>query len=209
MAITFPLSLPTVTGFMSIELSAESAVAISRSPFSYKSQIQVNQGRMWRAEVSLPIMERSKAEEWISFQLKLNGPEGTFFMGDPKGATARGSASSAPGTPVVKGGSQTGGTLIIDGLPAATTGYFLAGDYFQLGTSASSRLYKVLDNTNAGSTGDATIDIWPDLRSTPLDNAALVVSSPVTRWRLSRNVATWSVDTAAFYGITFSAEEAI
>ena len=99
------------------------------------------------------------------------------LLGDPIGATPRGSASSAPGTPVVNGASQTGDTLSIDGLPASATGYLKAGDYIQLGSGTGAQLYKVLDDVDSNASGEADLTIWPDLRSSPADDATVVVSN--------------------------------
>ena len=119
MAISYPLTLPTQTGIASVNLHAVNSVAISQSPFTYKQQVVAHTGQRWEAEVSLPPMKRSDAEVWIAFLLSLKGQRGTFLMGDPNCATARGSASITPGTPVVNGADQTGDSLTVDGLPPA------------------------------------------------------------------------------------------
>ena len=59
MAINYPLTLPTVTGVRSIELQASNAVAISRSPFTFASQVHAYSGQMWSASLTLPPMKRS------------------------------------------------------------------------------------------------------------------------------------------------------
>ena len=48
MAITYPLTLPTVAGIASINLRAVNAVSVSSSPFTYKQQViptKANAGR--------------------------------------------------------------------------------------------------------------------------------------------------------------------
>lgn len=209
MTITFPLSFPTITGISSINLRAKSSVAVSSSPFTFEQQAQIHQGRIWEADISLPSMKRDNAEEWISFLLKLNGAEGTFLMGDPNGATARGSASGTPGTPVVMGADQSGGTLTIDGLPAGATDYLKVGDYIQIGLGVSTQLYKNLNDVSSDSNGELTLDIWPDLRSSPANGVDVFVDSTVGHFRLAGNIASWSIDVATFYGIDFSAIEAL
>lgn len=209
MAITFPLPFPTITKQSSVTLIAKSAVSISRSPFTFAQQVQVQPGRIWEAQISLPPMKRATAETWIIFLLKLNGAEGTFLMGDPLAATARGSASETPGTPLVDGAEQTGGELLLKGLPASASNYLLAGDYIQLGTGSTSRLYKVLVDASSDSAGGVTLDLWPDLRILTTDSEAVVVASAVSTFRLASNVTSWNLDTAEFYGIDFSVIEAI
>jgi hypothetical protein len=153
-------------------------------------------------------MNRAQAEEWFSFLVKLNGQYGTFLLGDPHSAP-RGSASSTPGTPVVNGASQTGAELAIDGLPASATGYLKAGDYIQLGAGSTATLHKVLNDVNSNGSGEATLDIWPDLRSSPADDAAVVISNAVGVFRLAANEIGVDINEIEFFGITFAAVEAL
>jgi len=206
MAISYPLALPTTTGLARIRIAANSVVGVSQSPFTAKQQVYKYTGQFWEAEISLPPMKRSDAEYWISFLLKLNGSYGTFLLGDPNGATARGVAT---GTPLVKGASQTGSELITDGWTTSTTGILKAGDYIQIGGGASAKLHKVLDDVDSDSSGNATLTIWPDLRSAPSDNAPIVVSGAKGVFRLSTNQSDWDVNEASIYGMTFPAREAL
>ena len=209
MAISYPLAFPTQTGVATIELSATNSVAITESPFTLKQQVVTHTGQRWGANVSMPPMKRADAEVWVSFLLSLRGSSGTFLMGDPIGATARGSASSTPGTPVVNGSGQTGGTLSIDGLPVSATGYLKAGDYIQLGGGSSATLHKVLADVNSNASGQATLDIWPHIRTAPADDATVVVANAKGVFRLADNETNWSINQASFYGISFAAFEAI
>ena len=206
MAIAYPLALPTTTGIAKIRISANNVVGVSQSPFTAKQQVYKYTGQFWEAEISLPPMKRADAEYWISFLLKLNGSYGTFLLGDPNGATARGVAT---GTPLVNGASQTGSELITDGWTTSTTGILKAGDYIQLGSGSSAKLHKVLDDVNSDSNGNATLTLWPDLRSAPADNAAITVSGAKGLFRLSTNQQDWNVNEASIYGMTFPAREAL
>jgi len=206
MAIIFPISLPTQSGIAKVRLIANDTVAISQSPFTGAQQVYKYPGQFWEADITLPPMKRADAEYWISFLLKLSGPYGTFLLGDPNGGTARGIAT---GTPLVNGGSQTGNELITDGWTNSQTGILKAGDYIQLGTGATSQLYKVLDDVNSDGSGNATLTVWPDLRSAPADNAAITVSNPKGVFRLTSSQATWDISEAAIYGLTFGARESL
>ena len=209
MAITYPLTLPTVSGIRSITLRTINSIGVSRSPFTYKEQVFDYGGQSWEADISLPPMDRAEAEEWVSFIVKLKGQSGTFLLGDPSGATPRGSASSAPGTPVVNGASQLGGELSIGGLPTSATGYLLAGDYIQLGNGSGSRLHKVLSDVDTDGSGNATLDIYPDIRVSPADASSVVVSNAKGVFRLSANEISWSINEITIFGVTFGAREAI
>lgn len=207
MAITYPLSLPVATkAIQSIEIRAVNAVAYARSPFTFAGQAFAYSGQMWTADVTLKPMKRADAEQWNAWLFSLRGQLGTFLMGDPMGATARGVAT---GTPLVNGASQTGGSLVIDGAATSVTGWLKAGDYIQLGSGSSARLHKVLADVNSDGSGNVTLDIWPHIRTAPADNATVTVSSAKGLFRLSSNEQAWSVNEAAIYGMTFAAMEAV
>lgn len=209
MAISYPLSLPTASGIARVNLRAVNSVSISESPFTFKQQVIAHTGQRWEAEISMPPMQRADAEQWIAFLVSLNGVKGTFLLGDPNASAARGSASTTPGTPVVNGADQTGDSLTIDGCPASATGYLKAGDYIQLGGGSTATLHKVLADVDTNASGQATIDLWPYIRTAPDDGATVVLSSAKGLFRLGSNQTDWSINEAAIYGVTFPAIEAI
>ena len=47
MSISYPLTLPTVTGIQNITFTTVNAVAMSMSPFTYKQQVFAHQGQRW------------------------------------------------------------------------------------------------------------------------------------------------------------------
>lgn len=209
MAITYPLSLPTVTGIASINLRAKNVVSVSQSPFTLKEQVVSHSGQRWEAEVSLPPMKRAAAEEWISFLISLKGQHGRFLLGDPSATSPRGSAAQTAGTPLVNGASELGDTVNIDGLPVSTTGYLLAGDYIQIGSASAATLHKVLTDTDTDASGQAELDIYPSLRASPANDTAITLSSPKGVFRLATSDTNWSINEAVTYGISFAAFEAI
>jgi hypothetical protein len=385
MTISYPLNTPTNIGIANITLSAENAVAISQSPFTYQQQVVAHPGQRWAASISLPPMKRQDAESWVAFLLSLKGQVGTFLLGDPNCVNAQGAASArrnllarteqfdnaywsrtnasvvpdsiaAPNgtstadtlidntvssphvifkpftfvagetytlsiyakeqsdrnlrillpdnafgvssaavfdtttgavistgvnlatttesvgdgwfrfsvsktattsitgdirfnlmsppstatyvgdgsgvyiwgaqleigsvpteyqgvvisyTPLVNGGSQTGDTLVIDGCSPNVVGFFLPGDYIQIGSSATAQLYKVLTQVDTDTSGNATLDLWPNLRSSPDDNSLLVVVNTKGRFRLKDNVTQWGINDISSYGITFDCVEVL
>ena len=203
---TYPITFPSHTGVRSIDLRAINAIIYEMSPFTFVGQAQASSGQMWQADVSLPPMKRADAEQWIAWLVSLRGQYGTFNMGDPVGCALLGAGG---GTPIVNGASQTGEALIIDGCTASVTGWLKAGDYVQLGAAGTATLHKVLADVNTNASGQTTLSLWPYIRSAPADNATVVISNTVGRWRLSTNETAWSVNEMAIYGITFSAMEAV
>ena len=194
MAISYPLALPTVTGIRNVDIRAVNAVAYSASPFTFAGQAHAYPGQMWQADITLPAMNRSAAEEWIAFLLSLRGQFGTFLLGDPRACAPRGTATSATIT----------GSAGDSSVSVAMMGTLLAGDYLQLGTGADARLHKVLQNQS----GNGTLEIWPALRS-DRSSASAVLQNAKGVFRLSSNEQGWSSNELAKYGITFAAREAI
>ena len=206
MAITYPLTLPSHTGIRNITFRSVNTVGLTQSPFTYAQQAVAHSGQRWEVDVTLPAMNRADAEQWVAFLVSLRGQLGTFTLGDPVGATPRGSAG---GTPIVNGASQTGGTLNIDGCTASQTGWLKAGDYIQLGSGGGATLHKVLVDADSNGSGEVSLDIYPYLRSAPSDNATVVVTNTVGNFRLASNEQNWSIRETSIYGITFGAIEAI
>jgi len=194
MAISYPLSLPATNTVSDITLTAINAVAYSRSPFTFTGQAHAYAGEMWSADITLKAMREADAEKWSAWLTALRGQFGTFLLGNPFRNSPRGTASAATIT-----GSAGDRSVTV-----AKSGTLLAGDYFQLGTTTQSRLYKVLED----SSGSGTLEIWPALRASA-SGVAADLSSPVGAFRLSSNEASWSVNNLAVYGITFGAVEAI
>ena len=195
MAISYPLDTPTTVGFESIQLRAFNAVATSQSPFTYKQQVIAHTGQKWEASVSIPSVLRDLAEAWAAFLTALKGQRGTFLLGDPLGATPRGTVS---GTVTLTGDA---GDETVD---VVMTGSLLAGDYIQLGGDSSAKLHKVL----VDQTGSGTLEIWPALR-TDYTSANVTYTNAKGVFRLNQNVSSWQITNANSYGISFEAVEAI
>ncbi len=205
MPISYPINFPTQC-IKGVTIRARNIVAMSTSPFTGQQQVYKHQGQWWEMEVTLPPMKRADAEQVASFLIKLNGQYGTFLLGDPANTAPRGAGT---GTPLVKGAGQSGDTLITDGWTPSVTGILKAGDWIQLGSASSTRLHKVLDDANSDGSGNATLTIWPNLRSSPADNAVITVNNTKGRWRLSSNDVDYNIETGQFYGITFACVEAL
>ena len=206
MAISYPVTFPASIGVSSINIRAKTVVGVSSSPFTGQQQVYKHQGQWWEAEVSLPPMKRDEAEQVVAFLIKMNGQYGTFLMGDFLSTAPRGIGT---GTPLVNGASQAGDELVTDGWTVSTTGILKAGDWIQLGSASTATLHKVLDDVTSDASGNATLNIFPNLRSAPDDNAAITISSPKGRWRLASNETDYAIDNASIYGMTFACIEAL
>jgi hypothetical protein len=209
MAITYPLTLPTHTGIASIELRAMNAVAYSRSPFTFAGQVHAYTGKSWQADVTLPSIRRDLAEEWIAWLISLKGQLGTFYLGDPNAVTPLGSARNSD-TVTTNGSTAAGSnTIAITSAPLSQTDYLKAGDYLQIGTGTSMQLFKVLADVDTDGSGQATIDVWPDVRATISTGTSVYFESAKGVFRLASNESAFSINEASIYGISFGAIEAI
>jgi len=202
MTISYPVTIPSSPSIRDVTFRMLSRTALNSSPFTGQQQVSVWDGQWWEVDINLPPMERADAEEWIAFLASLNGHEGYFLFGDPDGTSPRGIGT---GTPKVNGASQTGQTLITDGWTASQTGIMKAGDYIQI----DNNLYKVLVDADSDGDGDATLEIFPKIRSAHDDDAVITVSSAKGYFRLASKVNSWSSNSLRHYSITLSLVEKI
>lgn len=211
MPVTYPITLPfSVRSASSIKITQATVSGAQESPFSKVENVQVGTGQKWQADITLPPMRRDTgAPEWFAALVSLNGPEGTFYLGDTAFTAPRGVAT---GTPVVNGAGQSGYDLATRGWTASTANIMRAGDWLQVGTGISARLYMVMIDAASDASGDATLTLWPKIRqspSAPADGASIVTSSPVGVFRLTA-AAPWQIDNRRLItGLTFSAIEAL
>ncbi len=207
MAISYPLTLPDNTSIQEIEFTPISVVGVTQSVFTGARQKQAHDGKWWAVRAVLLPKTRDNAEDWVGWFVSLNGAEGSFLFGDPHGTTPRGSASTAPGTPLVDGAAQTGDQLAIKGAPNGAVDYLKRGDWIQLGSGSTARLYRITQDATADGSGDATLEIWPDLRSAPGDGDSVTVSSTVGVFELTQAFS-YRIDREHLYTQAFSAVEA-
>ena len=209
MAISYPLDLPhktspaqTTIAPSRIELAMQVSISVNRSPFTFTAQTQKFSGDCWVAGITLPMMERTDAECWICFLMKLKGQYGHFRMGDPLSTSLRGAGSGD--SPLVNGADQTGTSLDTDGWTISTSDIVLRGDFIQIG----SYLYKVLDSEDSNGSGEATLEIWPPLRSAPADDAPIVITDTTSLFRLKDStIPIVSAGSDGLYDLSFTAVE--
>lgn len=198
MALSYPLNLPS-RGPRRLRFEGQSVVGVQASPLTLEQTVYVWQGDLWRGTLDLGEFNRAEGEEWAAFILALNGPQGTFLMGDPLGTTPRGTWSGA--SPLVNGAHAAGvKTVAIDGLIAGATGE--AGDWLQFGSGSSSRLHKLVQAFTANGSGEATLEIWPMTRAALLDNAAITLASAKGVWNLAGNLNGWDIEDVRIGGIS-------
>lgn len=204
MAITYPLTLPNRPAPSRFSIDAASLSAVTQSPWSAGQQVQLNQGQLWTISADFPPMDEGSARNWFSTLVSLRGRYGTFLYGPPTMKAPRGNWGSAP---VVNGSTQSGQTLAVGGLPASAV--IRAGDYFQLGSGLTSRLYMVTQDAVADGSGLATLDIWPRLRFATVDGEAITTASPRSLFRLGAPNVALAWQPFRYEGISLQMIEAV
>lgn len=201
------IDVPNSACVGSATMTLTRAIGTTTSPFTYEEQFFKWQGERWSIGFEMPTFtSRAVAGEWKAFALQLEGRFNRFLFGDPLGKIPLGSAS---GTPLVNGSGQDGNSLSTDGWTPDTDGLLRKGDYFQLGTGMSSKLYMVTKDVNSNGSGAATISFVPALRSSPTDNQAIITDNPRGVFRLADNSFSWSMAPGGLYRLSFQAEEVV
>lgn len=195
------IDMPVTPGFTDCNFYLEANTQTFTSPFTRATQRQELAGARWRASYSLPAMTRRQAAPWIAFFLKLKGRVNTFNAYDPDWKTPLGPAG---GTPLVKGGSQTGISLLIDGCTPNTL-FLHAGDPF----GVNGELKRLTADATANGSGEVTLYFEPYLRSSPPDSAPITVIRPTCTMILTDdNQGSYTCDKNGIYQPkTFTAYE--
>ena len=176
--ITFPTTIKPLVSTM----RAVATVGIGESPFTLQAQKQVFNANRWEIDLEYPpITDASTAAELEAFIMQLNGQENTTLVPNFDRPTPIGIGT---GTPLVNGASQTGESLITDGWTVSQTGILAAGDYIQV----ENYMYMVVTSSDSDGSGNSTLSIRPELKSSPANNAPIVVAYPATLCRLAANV---------------------
>jgi len=115
----------------------------------------------------------------MGFLAKVSGPEHRIQLP----MFARNNLGSWGGTPLVAGANQTGKLLNIDASGQGTSSaYAFAGDWFTVNGEL-----KIVTDTASITSDAATLSIWPPLRSSPDDNAAIDHTTPTGIFMLERD----------------------
>lgn len=195
------LAFPTLTKAIPamLEWSLVSNTQSFDSPLSGAVQTVEMPGARWKAAFSLENLGAADAALVQAFMAKLRGRAGRFYLHNFARPTPRGTIA---GTPLVKGASQTGASLLIDGCTVGTT--LLAGDYF----GVNSELKLVVADATANGSGEMTLTFEPPLRSSPADNAAITTASPKAVFMLTGDETKWTSRAPSLTTTPFNCVEA-
>lgn len=183
----------------SLERRLVTSVAEARSPFTGTSQIQDWGASWWEYQIEMAVTQGAKARRLSAFFTALGGLRGRFLFPDPSIEVP-----VAAGNPYVTEAQVAGASNL------KTAGWGLglrAGDFFQLGSDAATRLYQVtVDIVPLGS--EAVINFVPPLRASVPAGALLGLDAPSVLLRLTAPVPT-VIGRADQHRFTLSAREAL
>lgn len=160
-------------------------------------------GAFWQASFTLTGMkgDSDQFRNWKAFFAQLGGRMGRFYANDPDKTTPAGTAT---GTPLVNGANQTGNQLIIDGCTINLPTWLKQGDYFSVNGE-----YKMMTTDAAtDSSGNTTLNFFPQLRSSPPDNTAIITTNPQCLMMLDSQNTQWQSDQAKVISLSFTCREA-
>lgn len=179
-------------GGRSLQWKFDDPAGVVPSGFSSKKQVQRWPGAdLLSGTLSLPVMRRADADEWIAFLLALRGQSNGFRLWDPTRRSPRGEPQRS--VPVVDGTDDAknlpgASTLVTRGWNGA--GRLLeANDWVGVGYRAYRNLFPVI-----AVNGAATLTLWPTLREQPADGTPLVLHDVQGVYRLQSSVRTHDVD---------------
>ena len=183
----------------SLERRLVTSVAEARSPFTGTSQIQDWGASWWEYQIEMAVTQGVKARRLSAFFTALGGLRGRFLFPDPSIEVP-----VAVGNPYVTEAQVAGASTL------KTAGWGLglrAGDFFQLGSDAATRLYQVTaDIMPLGS--EAMVNFVPPLRASVPSGALLGLSAPSVLLRLTAPVPT-VIGRADQHRFTLSTREAL
>jgi hypothetical protein len=183
----------------SLERRLVTSVAEARSPFTGTSQIQDWGASWWEYQIEMAVTQGAKARRLSAFFTALGGLRGRFLFPDP-----------SIELPVAAGNPYVTEAQVVGASTLKTAGWGLglrAGDFFQLGSDAATRLYQVTaDIVPMGS--EAVISFVPSLRASVPVGALLGLSAPSVLLRLTAPVPT-VIGRADQHRFTLTAREAL
>ena len=195
------MSIPVLplTLVSSVERRLATSVAEARSPFTGTSQIQDWGASWWEYQIDMAVTQGANARRLSAFFTALGGLRRRFLFPDPSIEVPL-----AAGNPYVTE-AKSAGALVLQ-----TAGWGLglrAGDFFQLGSDTTTRLYQLSEDvTPLGS--EATLAFVPPLRASVPVGTLLGLDAPSVLLRLTAPVPS-VIGRADQHRFTISAREAL
>ncbi len=147
-----------------------------QSPLTNAIQTTTRKGSYWKTTATFNNLQGADRANMQAFLAKLDGQVHRIYFTD-YGYNRSGNAPSGDSVTnlLVKGGSQTGASVIADGGDLSNTDYFKAGDY----VAFNNEYHIVTADCSTDGLGEITIPIAPPLRKSPDDNDPINFVTPL------------------------------
>lgn len=193
-----------ILNFPDIRPSAESWELVSptqtfSSPIDGRTQTRKLLADRWRCSLVFSNLTKREAMQLRAFIAALRGRSGRFYY-TPTDALE--SESMPAGTPLVDGATSSP-TIASRGWAANEVLRF-AGEYVSIGD----QLFMVTADATSDGTGDATLELSPDPRSTFADGQGIEYNSPRGVFQLSDDMASFQLSQNQVYAVNFNFIEA-
>jgi hypothetical protein len=154
-------------------------------------------GSRFAIDVTMPVMTYADAQDWSG----INDQTDTVTMQ----IVQPGLDTGAPGVTLVNGASQSGSTLIIDGL----TPYYVLRKNQWISVLTGGRLYayRVKTEVIASSGGAASVVLTTMLRVSPANNDPVEIAVPRIEGFATVPDDAWATNTAGHVALSFTIEE--
>ena len=154
-------------------------------------------GSRFAIDVVMPVMTYADAQDWSD----INDETATVTMQ----IVQPGLDPGAPGVTLVKGASQSGTTLIIDGF----TPYYVLRKNQWISVSTGGRLYayRVKTEVVASALGEASVVLTTMLRASPADNSPVEITEPRIEGFATVPDDAWATNTAGHVALSYTIEE--
>jgi hypothetical protein len=168
------MSTPWPTGIKvnNLKLSLNEALASTQSVFTRARQVATLAGGtadMWEGTITTVNLSQADVQRFLGWQTAV-GMYGQFTVQDPDYT----GAASGVSIGLVRGASQTGTQLAVDGLPPSTLIWRL-GEQCQV----DDQLLVATEDCTSDGSGLVTLHFKPALRVSPADNTNVIFDAPV------------------------------
>ncbi len=151
-------------------------------------------GNRFSIDVTMPRMRPEPTGRiWVSALLKSVGSLAQIVFPQP------GLDIGSPGPVAVNGAAQAGSSIVLKNFAAGYT--IRDGQFFNLTDGISYHLHAGQADVVADGSGNATIPIWPMLRSSPVADSRSEWTTPSITGRLTGNENGWTLERAGTRGL--------
>lgn len=195
------IAIPTLTGYIDAtpEFIDNNRKLVPSGGAGVTQTLQ-RLGSRFALNVTLPPMREGANTRATTTAILRARSEGASYPWPQPGLTI-----GTPGSPVVNGAGQTGTVLL---LRSGAAGYaYREGQAVNLISGGRRYVHIVQAPATANGSGDVTLSIFPMLRVSPADGAAVEVAAPIIEGDITAENFAWTHDRDDWVSLAFRIEE--